>query len=86
MLPGMPDTVVLSIINLNIDSIQVEIMSTKTNRGQDTHTIAEGCTNRNMAGVIKQDANGQNGQNQTNHFITFIHQKTQRQIKGRAMP
>ena len=37
-------------------------MSGKTNRGQETHTIVEGCTNRNTVGVIKQDANGQNGQ------------------------
>ena len=49
-------------------------MSGKTNRGEETHTIAEGCTNRNTVGVIKQDANGQNGQ--TNKLITFIPQKT----------
>ena len=44
---GMPDTAVLNIINLNIDSIQAEIVSSKTNRGQEIHTIAESCTNRN---------------------------------------
>ena len=82
----MPDTAALNIINLNIDSIQVEIMNGKTNRGQETHTIAEGCTNRNTAEVIKQDANGQNGQiNQTNQLITVIPQQTQRQLKGRVM-
>ena len=32
MLLGMPDTAVLNIINLNIDSIQAEIMIGKTNR------------------------------------------------------
>ena len=81
----MPDTAALNIINLNIDSIQVEIMSGITNRGQETNTIVEGCTNRNTVGVIKQDASGQNGQNQTNQLITFIPQKTQRQTEGRAM-
>ena len=49
----MPDTAVLNIINLKIDSIQAEIMSGKTKRGQETHTTAEGCTNRNTVGVIK---------------------------------
>ena len=47
----MPDTAMLNIINLNIDSIQVEIVSSKTNRGHETHTMAEGCTNRNKVGV-----------------------------------
>ena len=51
MLLGMPDTAVLNIINLNIDSIQVEIMKYKTNKGQETHTVVEGCTNRDT-GVI----------------------------------
>ena len=46
---GMPDTAVLNIVNLNIDSIQAEIMISKTNMEQETHTIAEGCTSRNLA-------------------------------------
>ena len=70
---GMPDTAALNIINLNIDSIQVEIMSSKINRGQETHTSANACTNRNTAGVIKQDANGQNGQNQSNKSINYFY-------------
>ena len=69
----MPDTAVLNIINLNIDSIQVEIMSGKINSRQETHIIAEGCTNRNTACVIKQDANGQNGQNQSNKSINYFY-------------
>ena len=69
----MPDTAVLNIINLNIDSIQVEIMSGKINRGQETHTIVEGCTNRNTVGVIKQDANSQNGQNQSNKSCNYFY-------------
>ena len=73
VLLGMPDTAVLNIINLNIDSIQAKIVSSKTNRGQEMHTIAEGCTNRNKAGVIKQDANGQNGQNKSNKSINYFY-------------
>ena len=73
---GMPDTAVLNIININIDSIQAEIMSCKTNRGQQTHAVAEGCINRDTGGIIKQEASGQNGQNiQTNQSITFIPKK-----------
>ena len=47
MLLGMPDTAVLNILNLNIDSIQAEVVRYKTNREQEAHTVAEGCTNRN---------------------------------------
>ena len=42
----MPNTVALNIINLNIDSIQKEIRNCKTNRGQETHAVAEECTNK----------------------------------------
>ena len=45
----------------------------KQTRGQETHTIVEGCTNRNTVGVIKQDANGQNGQNQSNKSINYFY-------------
>ena len=73
VLLGMPDAAVLNIINLNIDSIQAEMVSSKTNRGQEIHTIAEGCTNRNKAGVIKHDANGQNDQNTSNKSINYFY-------------
>ena len=69
----MPDTAALNIINLNIVSIQVEIMSCKTNKGQKTHTVAEGCTNRDTDGIIKQEANGQNGQNHSNKSINYFY-------------
>ena len=69
----MPGTAALNIFNLNIDSIQAEIARSKTNRGQETHTIKEGCTNRNKAGVIKQDANGQNSQNKSNKSINYFY-------------
>ena len=66
---GMPDMVVLNIINLNIDSIQVVTPECKTNREQETHTGVEDCTNKsttgdkgcknNNTGVInKQNTNG----------------------------
>ena len=38
---GLPDTVALNIINLNIDSIQKEIRECKTNRGQEMHAETE---------------------------------------------
>ena len=46
----MPDTTALNITNLNIDSIQVEVMSCRTNRWQETHTVAEGSTNSDTVG------------------------------------
>ena len=66
-LVGMPDTAALNIINLNIDSIQAEIASCKTNREQELHTMAEGCRNTDAREINKQDANGQNGQNISNN-------------------
>ena len=53
VLLGMPDTAVLNIINLNIDSIQKEIRNCKTNRGQDMHAVDEDCTNRDTHNAIK---------------------------------
>ena len=84
---GRSDTAALNIINLNIDSIQAEIISGKTNRGQETHTVADGCTNRNMAEVIKQDGNGQNGQNQSNKSINYFYSSENTKAdQGRATP
>ena len=42
----MPDTAALNIINLNIDSIQAVTPECKMNRGQETHTSIENCTNK----------------------------------------
>ena len=56
---GTPDITAFKILNLNIDSIQVEIGSCKTNREQETCKVMEGCTNINTVGVIKQTANSQ---------------------------
>ena len=80
---GMPHTAALTIISLNIDSIQAEIMSNKTKRGQETHTIAESCTNRNTVGVIKQDANGQNGQNKSNKSINYFYSSANKEADTR---
>ena len=63
----MPDTAALNIFNLNIDSIQVEIASCKTNREQEMHAMAEGCTNMDAEEINKQDANSQNNQNISNN-------------------
>ena len=43
VLLGMPDMAVLNIINLNIDSIQKEVETAKTNKGQEMHAVAEDC-------------------------------------------
>ena len=57
---GMPDTAVLNILNLNIDSIQAQVMNCRTNREQETHKVGESCTNTSTAGISKQKTNGQN--------------------------
>ena len=73
---GMPDTVVLNIINLNIDFIQVEIAKCKTNTEQETHAIAEGCANMDVGVITKQDANGQNSQNKSSKSINYFYSLT----------
>ena len=66
----MPDIAGLNILNLNIDSIQVEVVSCKTNREQETHKVAEGCTNVNTVEIIKQIANCQI---QSNKLINYFY-------------
>ena len=44
---GMPDTVALNLIYLNIDSIQVITAKCKTNKEHEACTGIEGCTNKN---------------------------------------
>ena len=48
-------------------------MNCKTNREQEAHTVVEGCTNRDTVGVSKQEANRQNGQNQSNKLIKYFY-------------
>ena len=71
MLLGMPDMVVLNIINLNIDSIQKEIRDCKTNKGQETHPNTEDCTNKGTHSAAKQDSNSQ--QHQANKLINYFY-------------
>ena len=68
---GMPDMVVLNIINLNIDSIQKDIRECKTNRGQEMHADTKECTNKDAHSTAKQDGNGQ--QHQTNKLINYFY-------------
>ena len=72
---GMPDTAALKIINLNIDSVQVEVVECKTNIGRKcrlcqraVQTLPQVITQHKtpmakMAKVL-----------QTNQLITFSHQ------------
>ena len=68
---GMPDTVVLSIINLNINSIQKEIRECKTTRGQEMHTDTEDCPNKVAHSAAKQD--GIRQQHQANKLINYFY-------------
>ena len=71
----MPDTAALNIINLNIDSIQVEIATCKTNREEEMQAMAEGCTNTDTGEINKQDANGQNDpsiSNNSNNSVNYF--------------
>ena len=61
----MPDTAALKLINVNIDSIQVEVAECKTNIEQETHMVEESCANMDTESKTKQGANGQGGQNNT---------------------
>ena len=47
---GMPDMAALNIINLNIDSVQAEVVECKTNIGQEMQTVSKGCTNTPAGG------------------------------------
>ena len=68
----MPDTAVLNIINLNIDSTHAEIAECKTSRGQETHAVMEGCTNMDAGVITTQDTNSQNIQNNSNKSINYF--------------
>ena len=68
----MPDTAALKIINLNIESIQVEVAECKSNMEQETHTVSKGCTNMDTGVNTQGDANSQNNQNNMNKSIIFL--------------
>ena len=69
---GIPDTVALKLINVNIDSIQMEVVECKTNIEQETHVVEKGCANVDADLKTKQDANGQNGQNNAIITINYL--------------
>ena len=66
VLPRMPDTAALKLININVDSIQVEVAECKTNIVQETHVVEKGCTNIDADSKLKQGTIGQTGQDNSN--------------------
>ena len=76
----MPDTAVLELINIKIDSIQAEVADCKTNTvdmresyiEQEMHAVEKGCTNTDADSKIKQSANGQNGQDNANKTTNYF--------------
>ena len=69
---GMPDTAVLNIINLNIDSIQVEIAKQRTGNPGYCWGLYKTWTHGK---ATKQDANGQNDQsisNNSNNLVNYF--------------
>ena len=81
---GMPDTVVLKLINQNIDSIQAIAAKWKTNKEQEACTGREGCTNKNTTWNkgcknnntsvdSKQDTNGHSHPCNKHISINYFH-------------
>ena len=68
----MPDATYLNIVKINIDSIQAEIAECNTNTGQETESVAEGCTNIGVDDINKQDINGQKDQKTANKLINYF--------------
>ena len=68
----MPDTVTLKLININIDSIQAEIVECKTNIEKELHVGEGGCENADVDLKTKQGTNGQNSQNNANKAINYF--------------
>ena len=68
----MPDTAALKLINMNIDSIQAEIVECKTNIEKELHMVEIGCANMDADLKTKQDASSQNSQNNANKTINYF--------------
>ena len=68
----MPDTAALKLINLSIDSIQVEVAECKTNTKQEMHMVAKGCTYMDADSKTTQGTNSQNSQNNANKSINYF--------------
>ena len=84
VLLGMPDTVVLNLINLHINSIQALTAECKTNRKQETHTSIMACTNtsttrgddtknNSVSRDIKQHTNGHSQPGNKHISINYFH-------------
>ena len=65
----MSDTAALKLININIDSIQVEC---KTSIEKELHVVEKGCAKTGTDLRTKQGANGQSGQNNANKTINYF--------------
>ena len=81
---GMPDTVVLNLINLNIDSIETVAAECKINKKQETHSGIVACTNTrttkgegtkdsSVSGDNKQDTNGHSHPGNKHKSINYFH-------------
>ena len=81
---GMPDTAVLNLIDLNIDSIQTLTADCKTNKKQETHTSimthtntsttrGDDTKNNSMSGDNKQDINGHSQPDNKHITINYFH-------------
>ena len=84
VLLGMPDAMVLNLINLNIDSIQTVAAECKINKKQETHTGIVACTNtsttrgegtkdNSMSRDNKQDTNGHSHPGDRHISINYFH-------------
>ena len=70
---GMPDTVALNLINLNIDSIQAITAKCKTNKEQEAHSGIEGCKNNNTSVDNKQHTNSHSHPCNKHISINYFH-------------
>ena len=69
---GMPDTGALKLINININSIQTEMVECKTNIEQEAKMVEKCCANTDADSKTKQGANSQNSQNNSNKLLLLI--------------
>ena len=72
VLIGMPDATSLNIVQISINSIQVEIAECKTSNKQETQGGTKFYTNRDVDDINKQDANGQKDQKSANKLINYF--------------
>ena len=68
----MPDATSLSIIKININSIQAEIAEFKTGNKQEMQGGTKCYTNMDIDDINKQDASGQNDQKSVNKPINYF--------------